>query len=205
MRRRGNSVSEFTERNGRNQNKMETKIIFDIETVPVNPEAYEEMTEVQRKKTINAIDQRIVAIGTSTKDGMWTIVGDDEKDMLNEFWNKLPPFFTLCGFNIKQFDLPMLITRSFANNIPITPFNVHDTIDLREYLNCHAWGYTRGKLKEYGEMCGIKYNGEDGSMVYNLWKEKRLASIEEYLRRDLQITTKVYERCMTLGIMSVKR
>jgi len=184
---------------------METTVIFDIESVPIDTEKYETLTALEQKKTINPIDQKIVGIGTITPMGLWTEVGHDEYELLFEFWQHLPQIFKLCGFNIKQFDLPMLVARSFANNIPVKHFNVHETIDLREYLNCHRWGYTRGKLKEYGDMVGIPDVGDDGSMIYDLYKEGKYSEITTYLEKDLQITKAVYERCNQLGIMSLRR
>ncbi|MBM3282579.1 MAG: hypothetical protein FJY86_04560 [Candidatus Diapherotrites archaeon] len=186
----------------------------DIETVPLDKEKYLSLDEEERKKLLNPIDSRIVAIGVKKNTLVESILqGEDEASLLREFWsllerktgpNALP--YRIVGFNIKDFDLPFLVTRSFILNVPIVPFLLKDVIDIREQISAYKYGPTRGKLKEFAALLNIPtLNEMDGSQVAERYWNQEHEKIREYLRKDLEITQKMHERMKKLRIDEIGR
>src|SRR3989344_6743964 len=107
--------------------------VLDIETVPVDKGAYlDAENDQERKKLLNPIDSRIIAIGLK-KSGQKALLlqGENEREMLQKFWLELKGFRKggsdkLIGFNLKEFDLPFLVTRSFILEVEIVPFVLKD-------------------------------------------------------------------------------
>ncbi len=186
-------------------------IILDTETCPTNLDKYEELSETERKKLLNPIDSKLVAIGLRYNSKTVIIHDKNEKQMLEEFWKELEeikktkPEKKIVGFNIKDFDLPFLVTRSFINNVKITPFVLKEVIDLREKVSAFRYGATRGKLKEFGEALGIELHEMDGSMVADECIKGNYEKINEYLKKDLEITEKMLQRIIETKIIEIER
>ena len=192
-----------------------TNFYFDVETCPQDKEKYLATTDdEERKKLLNPIDSRIVAIGIKQKGKEPVILLDfeDEKKMLEEFWEKLAHFKKehaygkIVGFNVKNFDLPFVVTRSFINNVKIVPFVLKDVVELREQLSAFKYGNVRGKLKEFAVLMGIEViEGLEGDKVAELcWSEDK-KTLGKYLRKDLEITEKVHERIVELNIDKIAK
>lgn len=186
----------------------------DIETVPLDKEKYLGLEEDERKKLLNPIDSRIVAIGVKKNTLVESILmGEDEKALLREFWSLLERKassnmqpYRIVGFNIKDFDLPFLVTRSFLNGVPIVPFLLKDVVDIREYLSVFKFGHIRGKLKEYAALLGIPTLEDiDGSQVAERYWNGEAEKIQTYLRKDLEITQKMHARMIELRISEIGR
>lgn len=185
----------------------------DVETVPNDKAAYLSLSEEARKKLLNPIDSHIIAIGIK-KNGSEAVIlsGEDEKGILGQFWSILSDRkkenvpFRLVGFNIKDFDLPFLVTRSFLNEVPIQPFVLKDVVDVRELLSAFKYGHTRGKLKEYAALLGMPILEDmDGSRVAEHYFSGQMGKIEEYLRKDLEITETMHQRMVKLRITEIVR
>lgn len=186
---------------------------FDIETCPVNREDYSSRDEDGRKKLLNPIDSRIVAIGLKVSGREAIILQDgDEKKMLDGFWSQLAGFKKgsaankLVGFNVKDFDLPFLVTRSFILGSTIVPFLLKDVLDLRESISAFTYRHTRGKLKEFAELIGIEiiegFEGKDVAETYWAGDNEKIA---QYLRKDLEITEAMAERMVKLRITEIQK
>lgn len=186
-------------------------LVLDVETCPLKLDGYFELSEADQKKLLNPIDSRIVAIGLRHGSVLKVIMGEDEKKMLEEFWKEFAFFKKsssqkrIVGFNVKDFDLPVLVTRSFLNDVEIVPFNLNEVIDLREKLAAYKWGPTRGKLKEYGKALNIELHEMEGSDVAKACLEKNFKKIKEYLEKDLEITQKILERAVKTRIIEIER
>lgn len=190
---------------------------MDVETVPLDKEKYLSLDEDERKKLLNPIDSRIVAIGVKKNTLVEHILmGEDEALLLREFWSLLERKpstpsnpsqpYRIVGFNIKDFDLPFLVTRSFLNGVPIVPFLLKDVIDIREYLSVFKFGHIRGKLKEYATLLGIPVLEDiDGSQVAERFWNGEHEKIQTYLRKDLEITQKMHARMKNLRIDEIAR
>lgn len=186
-------------------------LIVDVETCPIELEGYFDLPEAEQKKLINPIDSRIVAIGLKQGSVLKIIQDSDERKMLEAFWKEMAFFKKgtsqkrIVGFNVKDFDLPVLVTRSFLNDVEIVPFNLNEVIDLREKLSAYKWGPTRGKLKEYGKALGIELHEMDGGDVAKACIEKNFKKLKEYLEKDLEITQKILERAAKTKIIEIER
>ena len=185
----------------------------DVETVPLDKEKYLSLDEDERKKLLNPIDSRIVAIGVQKNaNPIQIFAGEDEGKILGEFWSLLASRpqgsgpARIVGFNIKDFDLPFLVTRSFLKGVKIHPFLLKDVMDVREQVSAFKYGPTRGKLKEYAALLGMSVLDDmDGSQVAERYWRGELPKIVEYLHRDVELTRAMHVRMIELRIAEIGR
>lgn len=134
----------------------------------------------------------------------------DEKQLLAEFIRKISylakknPQFSFAGHNIKEFDIPYICRRCFANNIPLPAFlqfsnkkpwetNLVDTMQFwrfGDYKN-----YT--PLNLLAAVLGIETPKDDidGSKVKEVYyKEKNLKRIVSYCEKDVVATARILLR-----------
>lgn len=184
--------------------------IVDIETIPLDYVTYKALPEEEKKNYFNPILSKIVAIGVRHKDVNSIFLSMDEKSILDEFWNQWDKIrgnaygITVVGFNITDFDIPMLIGRSFFNDVPIVPFTLKELVDLRQRLAAFKYS-PKGTLKEYAKNIGMTLSEFDGSMVAELVATGRLAELKGYLERDLELTDAVFKRAEKLNITKIER
>lgn len=143
--------------------------------------------------------------------------GDDEKQILVEFTALIHKFcitneHTLCGHNIKEFDIPYICRRMLINGLKLpTIFNIAgkkpweiyfiDTLELWKFGDYK--NYT--SLKLLTAVFGIPTPKDDidGSQVAEVYyKEKNVNRIAEYCQKDVVATAQVFLR-MT-GIELIK-
>ncbi len=185
-------------------------LVIDIETAPVIPTPHD-MQDEERRKKINPIDSRVVAVGMMDASGSRAFMHEDEAKILRETWAAWKAFrlsnpgAPIVGFNHTSFDIPFLVTRSFILGVPIHPFSVRDLIDIRDKLRAYAYGEQRGKLKELATMIGLPILDVDGSDVEGLWRSGEHAKLEAYLIKDLEITRAMYSRLVDLNIDKIQR
>ncbi len=185
----------------------------DVETVPLDKEKYLGLSEDEQKKLLNPIDSRIVAIGVQKNaDPIQIFSGEEEGKILGEFWSLLATRSSgsgparMVGFNIKDFDLPFLVTRSFLKGVKIHPFLLKEVMDVREQVAAFKYGPTRGKLKEYAALLGMSVLDDmDGSQVAERYWRGELPKIVEYLRRDVELTRAMHVRMIELRISEMGR
>jgi 3'-5' exonuclease len=128
----------------------------------------------------------------------------DESRTLRAFWRLLQDFNPrrdlLIGFNILDFDLHFVCTRSVIRqvkpsyNICFARFRSSPVYDV-------MWEFThwrhRLKLDELAKILGLessKQNGIDGSTVYDLFLAGRHQEIADYCIRDVELVRKIYRR-----------
>jgi|TARA_Y100000310_G_scaffold38954_1_gene36510 DNA polymerase elongation subunit (family B) len=185
--------------------------IVDIETCPINLDGYNDLEEEEKTKLINPIDSKIIALGIRYKNENKIFMNENEKEILSEFWNewnkikKENPSNLIVGFNIVNFDIPFITSRSFIHNIKITPFILKLVIDLREKINAYRYGKTRGKLTDYGKFLGLDVLDIDGNKIAELCIEKNWDKIKEYLVKDLEITEELFKRAKETNILNISR
>lgn len=186
--------------------------IIDIETCPIKLEVYKNLNEEERRKLLNPIDSKIVAIGIRHLEKNEIFLSENEKEILERFWelwNKIkqidPNNTQICGFNVLNFDIPFLVVRSLINNVIISPFLLKHIIDLREKINAYRYGETRGKLKEYALLLGLSIIDIEGSEIANLCMDKNWDKLKGYLVKDLEITDELYKRVRDTKILQINK
>ena len=188
---------------------MAEHLVIDIETVPINQEGYAALTEEDKKKLMNPIDSRIIAIGIRYRGEDTLFLGEDEKALLVEFWKRFAALRVggteIVGFNLINFDIPFLVTRSFIHVVKIVPFTVKYLVDLREKVSAYRSGHSRGTLKDFARAMGLPVLDVDGSNMAELWTTKQIDKIKEYLKNDLQITDAMYARMRETNILQISR
>ncbi len=186
-------------------------LVLDIETAPLDYERHKELAKDHRTDLLNPIDSRVVAAGIRCGGEDFIFANDEEDELLKAFWaqwkisTKGDPTFGIVGFNLKNFDLPFLVNRSFINSVTIHPFKLKPIIDIREKVNAYKYGKTRGKLKEYAKMFDLPVLDVDGSDVADLYYGGKMDTIDEYLRNDLMITDELYKRLVSTKVVMIDR
>lgn len=175
----------------------------------------ETIEETYGKAGIYAEFGKIVCISMgiiSTKTGepvlkIKSIYGDDEKELLQEFFNLLDGYYHtlqhyLCAHNGKEFDFPYICRRAiiYGLTLPlILQIQGKKPWDVRLLDTMHLWKF--GDYKNYtslellAHVFGIPTPKDDidGSMVGDVyWKEKDLERIVEYCQKDVITLTQVY-------------
>tara|TARA_Y100000034_G_C6891217_1_gene410030 strand:+ start:1078 stop:1659 length:582 start_codon:yes stop_codon:yes gene_type:complete len=190
----------------------EDYFIVDIETCPIDLEEYKQLEEEEDKiKKLNPIDSKIVALGVRHKSENKIFMDEDESKILREFWDEWKkikqenPSTVIVGFGINNFDLPFIVSRSFAHNIEIIPFVLKLVVDLREKVNAYRYGKSRGKLSDYGKLLNLEVLDVDGSKVAEMCINKDWESLKNYLIKDLEITEAMFKRIKDTNIIHISK
>lgn len=124
-----------------------------------------------------------------------------EKEILEKFWDRVKTYKQVVTFNGRGFDAPYLILRSAINKIRPSRnlmgyrYDFKDHCDLLEQLTFYG-AVRKYNLDFYAKSFGIKSSkdaGVDGSMVGDLYKEKKYMEVAKYCYRDLVTTKELYE------------
>ena len=188
----------------------ENYFIIDVETCPIDLDEYFSLEEKDKIKKLNPIDSRIIAIGIR-HEGMNKLFTGDENEILKSFWGEWRrirqenPSTLVVGFNVANFDIPFIVAKSFIHNIEIVPFSLKSVLDIKEKINAYRYGKSRGKLEEYGRLLNLEVSDINGSMIPELCKDDDWETIKNYLKKDLEITEKLFERAKSTGIIYISR
>jgi len=142
-----------------------------------------------------------------------SFAGDDEKKLLTDFAQLLAKFctsreHTLCGHNIKEFDIPYICRRMLINGIALPsilqisgkkPWEIAfiDTLELWKFGDYK--NYT--SLKLLTAVFGIPTPKDDidGSQVAGVYyKEKNIERIATYCQKDVVATAQVFLRMQNI-------
>ena len=130
------------------------------------------------------------------------------KKILEDFWGewrRMKQDSVAIGFNVLNFDIPFIVSRSFINNVEIVPFQLKSIIDLRDRINAFRYGKTKGKLSDYGKFLGLDVPSIDGSHVASLWSEGKIGEVREHLNNDLEITEQLLIRAKETKIIHISK
>jgi DNA polymerase elongation subunit (family B) len=127
----------------------------------------------------------------------------DERALLCAFWEyvRARKFSKVVGYNIDQFDLPMLIIRGLKHGIAIGSI-VKNSLDLRKKVFFGADNH-RGKLWEFQELLGIKfpYSRFHKTDMYLMWSTPDIFELQQFLLRDVKITWQLYVQAREAGLV----
>jgi 3'-5' exonuclease len=135
--------------------------------------------------------------------------GDNEKQLLSDFIQLLTKFctsreHTLCGHNIKEFDIPYICRRILINGLALPPIfqiagkkpweiNFIDTLELWKFGDYK--NYTALKLLTAVFGIPTPKDDIDGSQVAEVYyKEKNVERIALYCQKDVVATAQVFLR-----------
>lgn len=203
-------------------------LVFDIETVPFKEEEYSDTQKeyIQRKlnsllarnptadikaetgkiKGTDAYLSRVVCIGLyyPLTDTRVAITNDDEKKLLETFWEHLAKYNGLfISYNGVRFDVPYIIKRSMKYGIKPTnnAFLMHTKFDpmpphadVMLMIGGREGSYS---LKQSCDFFGVpspKEGAVTSSSVADAFYDGRIQEIAEYCLRDLESTYQLFQK-----------
>lgn len=203
---------------------MALKVYLDAETLPpdrsdpVAAEFLNSCTEEEfRQLSLNPQLGRILCIGVIVeRDNQITqrgVIGRcretgrfhlDEGRTLRAFWKLLRDFDPrrdlLIGFNLLDFDLHFICTRSVIRRVKPSLAVCFARYRAAPVFDC-MWEFNhwrhRTKLDVLAKVLGLessKQDGIDGSTVYDLFIHGRHQEIADYCMRDVELTRAIYHR-----------
>ena len=142
--------------------------------------------------------------------------GDDEVKILNEFSALIQKFcktedHTLCGHNIKEFDVPYICRRMLINGLKlpsILNISGKKTWEIKFIDTLELWKF--GDYKNYTSLklltavFGIPTPKDDidGSQVASVYyKEKNIERIAVYCQKDVVATAQVFLRMSGIDVI----
>ena len=176
---------------------MNSPIIFDIETIPDRLSEYNQAFPKSKKKAgIHAIISRVVAIGYDLGGYQKVIMGEEE-EILGEFADLLNEHrtATLVGFNIKNFDIPLIRLRAAKYGIKLY------LPDRRSQRICDLFDVLGGKWQTDVSACSLSelhwflYGAgkqTNGCDIAQMWEDNDLESIRAHCSEDVEITSRIY-------------
>lgn len=148
-----------------------------------------------------------------------SFAGDNEQLILSEFISLIAKFcttkeHTLCGHNIKEFDIPYICRRILIHGLKLPPIfqiagkkpweiNFIDTLELWKFGDYK--NYT--SLKLLTAVFGIPTPKDDidGSQVAEVYyKEKNVNRIATYCQKDVLATAQVYLRLNGIDLIKIE-
>ena len=171
-------------------------VVLDIETVTLDPS--------NDKGALDAMTGRVVCIGMliddENKASEVTLAGDNERQLITNFWGILAPGDVIVGHAVLDFDIRFLQQRSWMLGIKPSRTvdtrkyytrEVIDTLQLWTNWSPHRKGVSLGALgKALG--CGAKTG--KGAEVAQWWAEGDLESIKRYCREDVRLAYRIFCR-----------
>jgi uncharacterized protein YprB with RNaseH-like and TPR domain len=154
-----------------------------------------------RNAALDALSGQILCIGYRIEREEPSVLcsdADGEAAMLRQWWKLLTDFERtprLVGFNVKPFDLPFLVKRSWKHRIQI-PYWLRQgrywndlVVDLREVWQLGD-NRAHGSLAAISRHLGLGEKTGSGADFANLWQTNRQAAID-YCLQDVKLTQQV--------------
>lgn len=154
-----------------------------------------------KNAALDALSGRVLCIGYRIERDIPAVLCSDvdgEAEMLKQWWKAIATFDRqprLIGFNIKAFDLPFLIRRSWKHRIDV-PYWLRGgrywndlIVDLRDVWQLGD-NRAHGSLASISRHLGLGEKAGNGAMFSELWQTDREAAIN-YCLRDVQLTQQI--------------
>ena len=164
------------------------------------------VTDYIKNAALDALSGQVLCIGYRLERDEPAILSSDadgEAAMLRQWWELLNTWERqprLIGFNIKAFDLPFLIKRSWKHRIT-PPYWIRNgrywndlIVDLREVWQLGD-NRAHGSLGAISRHLGLGEKAGNGADFANLWKTNRQAAID-YCLQDVKLTQQVADVLM---------
>jgi len=164
------------------------------------------VTDFIKTAALDALSGQVLCIGYRLERDEPAILSSDadgEAAMLRQWWELLNTWERqprLIGFNIKPFDLPFLIKRSWKHRVTV-PYWIRNgrfwndlIVDLREVWQLGD-NRAHGSLGAISRHLGLGEKSGSGADFANLWKTNRQAAID-YCLQDVKLTQQVADVLM---------
>ena len=164
------------------------------------------VTDYIKNAALDALSGQVLCIGYRLERDEPAILSSDadgEAAMLRQWWELLNTWERqprLIGFNVKSFDLPFLIKRSWKHRIT-PPYWIRNgrywndlIVDLREVWQLGD-NRAHGSLGAISRHLGLGEKTGNGADFANLWKTNRQAAID-YCLQDVKLTQQVADVLM---------
>ena len=167
------------------------QIIFDLESTGLEPFEH-------RILCITIMDIKTLELKS--------FCGEDEQQLLKDFFKEVKDVTNFIGYNSQSFDAPFILQRCMFYGIPLTKtfLSINNQIDLRK----HSLGfflsfnkYQKGKLTQWAEKFGDKVETPNGSKMPKLFLAKDWEGIQKHCVEDVIITHKLFLRCKLCGVL----
>ncbi len=149
-----------------------------------------------RNGTIDSIDK-------ASRVEQVTLVGGDEKKILEEFWGMVPSFGCIVSYNGRGFDIPFLMQRSLVHGLRVSRnlmpprfSSMREHMDLAEVLSQFRATRPYG-LEAWSQALAVQSPKEGevkGAEVSAAFREGRIREIVEYCLRDVVATAEIAVR-----------
>lgn len=147
---------------------------------------------------LNPLKDRIVGITTKSASAERIFADRDELVILEKFWNYTTDFNRIIGFNISEFDFPMLFIRSIKHKVKIPKLKI---VDLRRVIFGDKY-YAKGTLTDFQELLGIKFHDSlYKKMHMSLLWEDDFPKVREFMMRDCKITWELFLHLNGAGLV----
>ena len=166
-----------------------------------------------------------ISVGMLEYDGMFqnftlkSFYGDDEVKLLSDFnqflvqQHKARKNLTLCGHNIREFDVPYICRRNLINGLSLPDY--FETLQTKKpweagLLDSMDW-WKFGDFKNYISLKLLAYclgipspkddiSGKDVGKVY--WQDKELERIKTYCQKDVLTVAQILLKLKGLSLIS---
>lgn len=197
-------------------------IIFDIETGPLPQEQFqhildkveapgnlkdpakieaaikEKQAEIIERAPLSAMTGQILAIGFYDGENYMIASDVSEEAIIMTFWDHVSENnLSVCGHNIKNFDIPFIVRRGYVYGIRpkmqyLEKFS-RLVIDTMELFAGGEWGH-KASLNDISRLFGLGEKTGSGDQFHKWWNGGERDKAIEYLKKDLELTYKVAER-----------
>lgn len=158
-----------------------------------------------KQLSVNPMFCRMVVFGYAVGNGEPVAIPclspTEEKICLEKFWQLAMQAETICGFNHRSFDLPVILVRSIIHGVSpsiqldLRKYGSANVLDLMQILYGDNLSKTMG-LKQTCELFGIEVgNDMDGSKVNELVENPSVENLDKlsaYGKSDVRITQKLH-------------
>ena len=156
---------------------------------------------------LNSIEHRITCISIlniDTKE-VQSFFGEDEKKILEQFFNSIENVDELIGFNSNSFDIPFIIKRAIINKVRLPQYwkQIKHT-DLRKVVNSFFISYNakeHGTLNQWGVILGCGEKESNGLECVEAYNRKDWKFIKEHCEFDCMITKALLIRCKECNVL----
>lgn len=151
----------------------------------------------KEQAALSPLTGRVAIVGVLDSKGTFDIwdFTQDEKEQLWSFWTFLRQENSrYMGWNIKGFDVPFLVQRSWINGITVPMEFLFDGrylqrdrfIDLQEVWACYGPSRTGMSLSAVSQACGVGVKTASGADFGKLWETDKEAAIK-YCQYDCEL------------------